>query len=67
MASVEIDAHHLPECSYCFFASMSKIFKEDFQTYLKPVVERLFHSCNLQETEISGEDDDNLAVDEGIL
>ncbi len=68
MGGVQIGSGHLAECGYCFFGAMAKLYKQDFAPYLPAVVERLFHSCQLEETESFGDAEDadeDVDVEEG--
>lgn len=64
MAGSNMGATFLSECAFSFFATMARLFKDEFVPYLDLVVKRLFQSCQQQEVEDNLDDDEgDLAVD----
>lgn len=46
-----LDNPRLRECSFIFFATMAKVFEDEFVPYLPNVLEALLTSCDQSETE----------------
>jgi hypothetical protein len=46
---MHLDNARLRECSYCLFAVMARVFKEEFNIYLDTIVPQLLKSCQLEE------------------
>jgi importin-4 len=44
-----LDNARLRECSYCLFAVMARVFKEEFNVYLSTIMPQLLKSCQLEE------------------
>ncbi|KAJ3138093.1 hypothetical protein HDU90_001571 [Geranomyces variabilis] len=51
MHGLELDDSRLRECSYVFFAVISRVYEEEFAPYLSAVVPQLLKSCNEPEPE----------------
>ncbi|CAG8438463.1 984_t:CDS:10 [Funneliformis caledonium] len=44
-----LDNARLRECSYCLFAVMARVFKEEFSVYLGTIMPQLLKSCQMEE------------------
>ncbi|CAG8721801.1 8732_t:CDS:10, partial [Cetraspora pellucida] len=55
------DSARLRECSYCLFAVLSRVFKEEFASYLSTIMPQLIKSCQMEEhTILSVEEEEDL-------
>ncbi|KAF0447599.1 ARM repeat-containing protein [Gigaspora margarita] len=57
------DSTRLRECSYCLFAVLSRVFKEEFASYLSTIMPQLIKSCQMEEHTLSVEAEEDLSCD----
>ncbi|KAI8917699.1 armadillo-type protein [Powellomyces hirtus] len=66
---LELDDSRLRECSYIFFAVMSRVYEEEFAPYLTVIVPQLLKSCNEPEKDVADwpeqedEEEEDISID----
>ncbi|KAL2315583.1 putative importin subunit beta-4 [Schizosaccharomyces pombe] len=52
---IQIDHSRLRECSFCFYAVLARVYKEEFAPFLEHIVPALFKSIDQDESDILSE------------
>ncbi|EPY53488.1 karyopherin Kap123 [Schizosaccharomyces cryophilus OY26] len=52
---IQIDHSRLRECSFCFYAVLARVYKEEFAPFLPHIVPALFKSLDQDETDVLSE------------
>ncbi|CAG8690182.1 1184_t:CDS:10, partial [Ambispora leptoticha] len=49
---MQLDSAQIRECSYCLFAVIARVFKDEFAPYLEVVMPQLIKSCQIEEKDL---------------